>query len=99
MHARVSTYHGSDADQAIEGFKSVTDALEQIDGFSHAYFMVDRKSGKAISITIWDNEDALNASVSKADALRKQATQPSGATIDSVEHYEIPLTVGAATRA
>jgi len=83
----------------MEGFKSVTDALEQIDGFSHAYFMVDRNSGKAISITIWDNEDALNASVSKADALRKQATQPSGATIDSVEHYEIPLTVGAATRA
>ena len=36
MHARVSTYHGSDADQAIEGFYSVIDALEQIDGFSHA---------------------------------------------------------------
>ena len=98
MHARVSTYQASDTDRLVDGFKSVTDALEGIDGFSHAYFMVDPSSGKAMSITIWETEDALNASVSKADELRKRGTTPSGTAIESVQHYEIPLTVGAPTR-
>ena len=77
----------------------VSDALEQVDGFSHAYFMGNRDSGKALSITIWDGEGALNAGVAKADELRRQGTQSSATTIESVQHYEIPLTVGAPTRA
>lgn len=99
MHARVSTYQASDPDRLVEGFRSVTDSLEGIEGFSHAYFMVDRESGKAMSITIWDSEQALTASMSKADELRKQGTSPSGTAIHSVQHYEIPLTVGSPTRA
>lgn len=98
MHARVSTYKTSDPDRLVDGFKSVTGELEQVEGFSHAYFMVDRESGKAISVTIWDNEDALNASASKANQLRKLGTQPSNTTVESVNHYEIPLTIGAPAR-
>jgi heme-degrading monooxygenase HmoA len=93
MHARVSTY-GGDADRLVEGFRSVTEQLEQMDGFSHAYFLFDRGGGKAMSITIWDSEEALNASVSKADELRQQGTQTGGGSIESVEHYEIGLTAG-----
>jgi heme-degrading monooxygenase HmoA len=100
MHARVSTYQTSDAAKLVDGFRSVTDALEQVDGFSHAYFMVDEATGKALSITIWETEAALNASASSADDLRKQATQAGGgARIESVQHYEIPLTVGMQIRA
>ncbi len=99
MHARVSTYQASDPERLVDGFKSVTDALERVEGFSHGYFMVDRNSGKAMSVTIWESEDALNASIGKGEELRKLATQPIGASVESVEHYEIPLTVGVATRA
>ena len=98
MHARVSSYQTSDPDRLVEGFKSVTGALEGIDGFSHAFFMVDRDSGRAMSITMWESEDALDASVRQADELRKQGTEPSGATIESVQHYEIPLMIGTPTR-
>jgi heme-degrading monooxygenase HmoA len=98
MHARVSSYQASDPERLVEGFRSVTDSLEGIDGFSHAYFMVDHASGKAMSITIWDSEDALNASMSQADELRKRGTAASGTAIQSVQHYEIPLTVGTPTR-
>jgi heme-degrading monooxygenase HmoA len=94
MHARVSTYQGNDCDGLIEGFRSITDDLEQVDGFSHALFLVDRESGKAMSITVWENEDALNASVAKADELRRRGTQPSGTQIESVQHYEVPITTG-----
>jgi heme-degrading monooxygenase HmoA len=96
MHARVSTYRG-DADRLVEGFKGVRDALAAVDGFSHAYFMVDRESRKGMSITIRESEDALLASVAKADELRKQGAEAGGSEIESVEHYEIRMTVGTPT--
>ena len=99
MFARVSTYRASDADKLLEGFESVTAPLEQIDGFSHAYFLVDRENGKALSITVWESKEALEASVAKADELRKQGTETGGGSIESVAHYEIGLTVGTPTTA
>jgi heme-degrading monooxygenase HmoA len=93
MHARVSTYTG-EADALAEGFRSATEPLESIPGFSHAYFLVDRANNKAMSITIWESEDALQASAAKADELRRDASASAGGTIDSVEHYEIALTAG-----
>jgi heme-degrading monooxygenase HmoA len=94
MFARVSTYRAADADKLLEGFQTVTGPLEQMDGFSHAYFLVDRASGKAISITVWDSDQALTASVAKADELRKQGTETGGGSIESVEHYEVGRAVG-----
>jgi heme-degrading monooxygenase HmoA len=91
MHARVSTYTG-EAEGLLDGFQAATAPLEEIEGFSKAYFLVDRANDKAISITIWESEDALRASAARADELRKGAVSPSGATIESVEHYEIALT-------
>ncbi len=99
MFARVSTYRAADADKLLEGFQSVTDPLEQMDGFSHAHFLVDRAGGKGMSITIWESEQALTASVARADELRKQGSETGGGTIESVEHYEIGLTVGNPTSA
>ena len=93
MFARVSMYRG-DGDRLLEGFADVTGPLEAIDGFSHAYFMVDRESGKGMSITIWTSEEALLSSVAKADELRRQGADAGGAEIESVEHYEIGMTVG-----
>jgi heme-degrading monooxygenase HmoA len=93
MHARVSTYEGQ-ADELVKGFDSVTGALEELDGFSKAYFLVDRPGGKGISITLWESEDALNASVERANQMREEATDQAGASIQSVDHYEVALTVG-----
>jgi heme-degrading monooxygenase HmoA len=95
MHARISKYSG-EAESLLDGFQGATKPLEQIAGFTQAYFLVDRANNKAISITIWEDEDALNASSAKADELRKGATAPSGATIESVETYEIAITAAPA---
>jgi heme-degrading monooxygenase HmoA len=94
MYARVSTYQTDDPDGLIQGFASVTDELEQVNGFSHGYFLVDRQTGKAASITIWESEEALNASSSQADQLRKQGTAPSSSQIMSVDSYEVVHTAG-----
>jgi heme-degrading monooxygenase HmoA len=96
MDARVSTYRG-DSDRLVEGVQGVTDALTAVDGFSHAYFMVDRESGTSMSVTFWNSEDALLASAAKADELRKQGAEAGGSEIESVQHYEIGMTVGTPT--
>ena len=93
MHARVSTYQG-EAQELRDGFDRQTQALEQLDGFQRAYFLVDSDSGKAMSITMWDSQDALDASAEAANRLREDATQPSGATINSVDSYEVAITLG-----
>lgn len=97
MHARVSAYTG-EPEALIDGFQAGTEPLERMEGFSQAYFLVDRANKRAMSITIWESEDALLASAARADELRKGATEPSGSTIESVEHYEIAFTAGT-TRA
>jgi heme-degrading monooxygenase HmoA len=92
MFARVSTYTGK-PDELVRGFESASGELGQIDGFAQAYFCVDRASGKGLTITLWDSEEALETSARQAQQLRARATQPSGATIDSVQQYEVALTV------
>jgi heme-degrading monooxygenase HmoA len=94
MHARLSTYEGA-ADELSQGFQAQTGPLEQLDGFKAAYFGVS-KSGKAFSLTLWETEDALNESAERAKEMRADATQPSGAEIQSVEHFEITSTAGEA---
>ena len=94
MHARLSTYEGQ-AGELSEGFDAQTEALEKLDGFKAAYFGVS-DSGKAFSLTLWDSEDALNVSAERAKQMRSDATQPSGAEIRSVEHFEITTTAGDA---
>lgn len=65
-----------------------------MDGFAYAHFLVDRASGKGMSITVWESEQALTDSVAKANELRERGSETGGASIESVEHYEIGLTVG-----
>jgi heme-degrading monooxygenase HmoA len=75
--------------------RALPDELERIDGFSHALFLVDRDGAKAISLTVWESEQALSASAAKADEIRKKGSEIGGGSIESVEHYEIGLTVGS----
>ena len=93
MHARVSTYEGQ-ADELVKGFESVTGPLEGLEGFSKAYFLVDRAGGRGMSITLWESADALAASAERANQMREEATDQAGGSIQSVENFEVALTVG-----
>ncbi|MGZ4173650.1 MAG: hypothetical protein ACXVQR_04140 [Solirubrobacteraceae bacterium] len=56
-------------------------------------------SVSCLADTPWESEQALDASKSAADELRRQGIEASGTTVESVEHYAIPLTVGTPIRA
>ncbi len=93
MHARVSTYAGSadNLDDATRNFEQSSDAIAELDGFEGAYLLLDRANGRALTITLWSNEDAVAASTQRADEVRAEATGPAGVSIESVEVYEVAV--------
>jgi heme-degrading monooxygenase HmoA len=94
MFARVSTYQGS-PEQIEEGLahvrENVLPKVRALDGFEGAYYLVDRDSGKAISITLWGSERAMQASEEEADRLRGESAQVAGAAVEGMERYEVAI--------
>jgi heme-degrading monooxygenase HmoA len=92
VHARVSTYEG-DVDRLIDGFRRQANLVRLLDGFARAYLLVDRAGGRAMTVTLWDSEEAREASAERAAHLREEATETAGATIGSVDGYELALEI------
>ena len=95
MHARVSTLEGGSIDQIESGVRvlreQVIPAAQQIEGFMGVISLADRASGKGITITLWESEEALHASEEAANQLRQEAADALQASIASVERYEVVL--------
>ena len=97
MFARVSTYQGS-PQQIDEGLdharQSILPRVQEVDGFEGVYYLVDRQSGKALSITLWESEEAMRASEEEANKLRGESAEAAGATVGGVERYEVAISPG-----
>jgi len=95
MFARVSTIQGKPerVEDGIRNYREqVTPSVQKMAGFKGAYFLVDRKKGKVVSITLWDTEQNLQASAAAADRLRSQASQTAAAPKPPVvEIYEVAV--------
>lgn len=92
MYARVSTYEGdADAyDRGVEKVKSsIAPQVREMPGSAGALTMVDRTTGRSLSITLWDSEEALAASRETADRLRAELAAVTGSTITEVTEYEV----------
>ena len=94
MFARVSNYQGS-PNQVDEALSTVREQIlpraAELDGYKGAYFLVDRHSGRSISITLWESEEAMRASEEAANQLRSESAQASGGEVVSVERYEVAI--------
>lgn len=93
MHARVTTISGSpnEADAGIDNFRSnvVPFAREQGKG---AILLVDRQSGEAIAITLWQDEESMRTSEESANRLRAQAAEEMGADqTPTIGRYEVAI--------
>ena len=91
MFTRVSRYHG-DTDALTEGFRRTVEPLEQMDGFVRAYFLTNRGTQHAMTVTIWETEAAMAASADWANRAREHAAHDAGGAVESVESYEVALT-------
>jgi heme-degrading monooxygenase HmoA len=74
------------------GFEAVTEELSQLDGFRQALFLTNAEHSRAMSVTLWESEAALDASADRAHRMRTQATEPADGSVESVESYEVVLT-------
>jgi heme-degrading monooxygenase HmoA len=94
MFARVSTYQGS-PQQIDEGLdharQNILPRVRAVDGFEGVYYLVDRQSGRALSITLWESEETMRASEEEANRLRGESAEAAGATVEGVERYEVAI--------
>ena len=62
----------------------------EVDGFRGMIGLVDRASGKAVTVTLWQTEAALEASEQAGARLRRRGGAPPHQAV--VERYEVALT-------
>jgi serine phosphatase RsbU (regulator of sigma subunit) len=63
--------------------------VRQLQGIEGAYFFVDRQRGKAIFISLWESEEAMNNSEEMMRPLRAELSEAFAANSVDVEHYEV----------
>ena len=88
MYARATTLRASpvDVQEQIDHYQEGIQSVREISGNRGAFLLVDRSAGKAISVTLWESDDAMQASRKRADELRQQAQESPG---ESVDEYEV----------
>lgn len=90
MWARLSSYQGAPEQVDAAASRLPEQALREMSGFEGAYLLVDRASGKALTITLWESEDALRESEERANQLRSQVADDLGATsTPTIDRYEV----------
>src|SRR5215210_782493 len=75
MNARVTSLSGSpaDVDAGVANFRENVVPFTREQGGRGALLLVDRQTGNAIAITLWEDEEALRASEERASTLRADA--------------------------
>ena len=97
MFARVTTVLGQPdrLDEGIRVFREqITPLVQGQPGFQGAYLLVDRERGKALAISLWESEQAMQQTEEAIAQQRTQAAQQMGASTPAVERYEVVLSEG-----
>ncbi|WKD33559.1 hypothetical protein [Streptomyces sp. DSM 40907] len=92
MFARLSTYQGSPvpAEGDVSGnSEAIVRQVQDVPGFRGVYYLVDRATGVAKSLTLWDDERTMMDSEEQAARIREQTAQREGQRIVSVERFEV----------
>jgi heme-degrading monooxygenase HmoA len=92
MFARTSTWSGSPealqkwADNAVD---NVREFVKGLPGNAGAVFLVDRDSGTAMTLTLWDSEDAAEATDRFAEQSRAATVAATGTDLVASGRYEV----------
>ena len=81
MIARMTTAQGSQdkLEAGIRGIREGAPTIRKMDGCLGATYLVDRKSGRHLGITLWESEEKLRASEATINQMRAQISQEAGA--------------------
>ena len=65
--------------------------MQQQDWFKGFIALGDRQSGKVIGVSLWESEQAMQASEQVGDRTRSDSAEAVGASVADVERYEVGL--------
>lgn len=91
MHGRVTTIQGAperekEAREMITG--TVIPTAREIPGLKAGYWLTNGE-GKVVAVTLFETEEEMVASRDTAQRLREGGTSKLGATVVSVEEFEV----------
>jgi hypothetical protein len=93
MHARMTRYEGSSPESIEDNLQQKKHVLPtepgQTEGMKGVIFLTDRASGTITVISLWEDENALQASEDEAVRVREEVMAPGERA--SVEHCEVAL--------
>jgi heme-degrading monooxygenase HmoA len=94
VFARVSTFRipPGQVDQAIDYIREqVLPGAQGMEGFEGPYLLLDRTSGKALMVGLWESEEAMRASEELLALQHTGNAQSIGARGLNVGKYEVVL--------
>ncbi len=92
MYARVTISETSPdkVDLAIKTInETVIPTAKKIPGLKGGYWLGDRVTGKGVTITLFESEEALKNSEEVGKQIRSEAAKTIGLTIQSIDRYEV----------
>jgi heme-degrading monooxygenase HmoA len=92
VYARTSTWTGSS--EALEKWAAhvnerVAPMVAGLPGNAGAYFFVDRDAGSALTLTLWESEDAALASDQAAEKSRTSTVAATGIELLARGRFEV----------
>jgi quinol monooxygenase YgiN len=91
MFARIVRYQVDPdrCDEALEALEEAALQIGDIAGITGGYVMVDGDSGRIVTVTLWEDQAAMEASEVRASRLRQDALRAVEGDIESVERLRV----------
>ena len=99
MFARVTSaeLRQEDVDTFVSMVRDqVIPRVQGMPGFKGGYWLVDRSTGKGLGVTLFESEEALNATEDQASRIREEVSRGAGLPVPSFRRYEVVASIGSA---
>jgi heme-degrading monooxygenase HmoA len=92
MHARLTNYSvpADRLDDFIEAFERRSDEPQETQP-SDAFLLVDRGAATAVSISLWESEDAMKRGGELGEESRQRVLDATGARVSSKDTLEVAM--------
>ncbi len=93
MFARVAVYEipGYRAEEAVASFREAIDEIKDMGGLEEIGVFISPESDRALTISFWNRQDAMEASRIKASRLRNDAAKVVDGSVQSVVEYRVAI--------
>jgi quinol monooxygenase YgiN len=93
MYARVVRYKipQDRFGEVVSAFREPVERLREVDGNRGGYLLIDRDNLTALTLTLWEDQAALESSEVAASRLRSEAINTIDGEIQTVDRCEVAI--------